>query len=244
MAGLEKLSSLSALPLYAQVKARLVSRIETGKWSPGMAIPNEFALAGELGVSQGTVRKALGEMTAEKLLVRRQGRGTYVAEHTPESMLFRFFNFYDQNENHIAPETVWARVRTAKGTSLECKKLGLKTGSPVVRISRVRSHQAAKFVHEHIVLPEALFPGLADEVTIPNTLYDHFQKSYGITITGGNEHLDAIRAGKREAKWLDVDIGAPLLRLDRLAFSFDQRPIEWRVSLCNLAGAHYLVRLR
>ncbi len=72
------------LPLYAQVKAQLIQRIQSGDWKPGELIPNEFVLAGELGVSQGTVRKALGELTADKLLLRRQGRGTFVAKHTPE----------------------------------------------------------------------------------------------------------------------------------------------------------------
>ncbi len=244
MAVQEKFSSLAALPLYAQVKARLVGRIETGDWKPGQLIPNEFALAGELGVSQGTVRKALGEMTVEQLLVRRQGRGTFVAEHTPETTLFRYFNFYDDDGNHVMPETLWAKAKSVQGNAAECKRLGLKRGSRVVRINRVRCHHDVKFVHEQIVVSESLFPGLADEGEIPNTLYDHFQRVYGVTITGGDERLDAALARPREAGLLDVATGAPLLRLDRLAFSFDERPIEWRVSLCNLAGAHYLVRLR
>jgi GntR family transcriptional regulator len=234
---------LALLPLYAQVKARLIQRIQTGDWKPGQLIPNEFALAGELGVSQGTVRKALGEMTAEKLLVRRQGLGTFVQQHTPETMLFRFFHFYDQEGRHIAPETIWAKARTGVAKPVERARLGLEAGVAVVRISRVRGYEGRAFIHEQIVVAQALFPNLAHESVIPNTLYDHFQKAYAVTITGGEEKLDAVIAADREAEWLGVEQGAPLLRLDRLAYSFDQAPIEWRLSLCALGGARYVVRL-
>ena len=230
------------LPLYAQVKAQLIQRIQSGDWKPGELIPNEFVLANELGVSQGTVRKALGELTADKLLLRRQGRGTFVAKHTPESTLFRFFNFYDEDGGHVAPETIWVRARSGVGKPKERLKLRLEQGEKVVRISRLRGREECPFVYEEICVPEALFPGLADS-EIPNTLYDHFQHSYGVTVTGGEEKLTAVAAPEREAGELKVAAGAPLLRLDRQTFSLDKRPVEWRVSLCALADAHYLVRL-
>lgn len=243
MAGQDDVTAPALLPLYAQVKARLVARIQSGDWKPGQLIPNEFALAGELGVSQGTVRKALGEMTAEQLLVRRQGRGTFVQRHTPESMLFRFFNFHDADGQPIAPETLWVKARKGTAKPAERSRLALEAGAEVVRISRVRGHRGRPFDHEQIVVPLALFPGLADASEIPNTLYDHFQQVYGVTATGGEEKLDTIAAGEREAGWLDVALGTPLLRLDRTMFSFDEKPIEWRLSLCALGGAHYMVRL-
>lgn len=231
------------LPLYAQVKARLVARIQSGAWKPGQLIPNEFALASELGVSQGTVRKALGEMTAEKLLVRRQGRGTFVQQHTPESMLFRFFNFQDAAGEPLSPETLWAKARVGVAKPAERARLQLEAGAEVVRISRVRGCYGRPFDHEQIVVPRALFPELAETPDIPNTLYDHFQQVYGVTVTGGEEKLDAVAAGEREAGWLEVEAGAPLLRLERTMFSFDEKPVEWRLSVCAVGNARYLVRL-
>ncbi|MBU2582649.1 MAG: GntR family transcriptional regulator [Alphaproteobacteria bacterium] len=231
------------LPLYAQVKARLVARIQTGDWKPGQLIPNEFALADELGVSQGTVRKALGEMTAEQLLVRRQGRGTFVQQHTPESMLFRFFNFHDAVGEPISPETLWAKARVCVAKPAERSRLRLAAGAQVVRISRVRGHGGRPFDHETIVVPHDLFPGLAETPEIPNTLYDHFQQVYAVTVTGGEEKLDAVVAGEREAGWLDVAAGSPLLRVERTMFSFDEKPVEWRLSVCAVANARYAVRL-
>lgn len=230
-------------PLYQQVKDRLLERIQSGIWQPGQLIPNEFVLAEQLGVSQGTVRKALSELTLEKLLIRKQGRGTFVAEHTPETMLFRFFNFYDSDGKQISPETLWAKVRTGPARTAECERLGLDDEAEVIRVSRVRTHKGKPFVHEQIVMPAELFPGLGDAQSVPNTLYDHFQKTYGVTVIGGDERLEAIVAKSREAGWLKVTEGAPMLRLDRLTFSFNGQPVEWRVSHCVLSGAHYFTRL-
>ncbi len=230
------------LPLYAQVKAQLIERIQSGDWKPGQLIPNEFVLAKDFGVSQGTVRKALGEMTAEKLLLRRQGRGTFVAQHTPESTLFRFFNFYDVHGQHVAPKTIWARSRRGVAKPVERSKLKLETGERVIRISRLRGHSGRPFVFEQICVPVSLFPELGDH-GIPNTLYDHFQSNYGVTVTGCEEKLTAVAATRREAEHLKVALEAPLMRLDRQTFSMDGQLVEWRVSLCALGETHYLVRL-
>lgn len=230
-------------PLYQQVKDRLLERIQSGTWRPGQLIPNEFVLADELGVSQGTVRKALSELTLQKLLVRKQGRGTFVAEHTPETMLFRFFNLYDQDGQQISPQTLWVKARIGVAKPAECERLRLDKGADVIRIARVRTHEGRPFAHEQIVLPAHMFPGLTEAQSIPNTLYDHFQRTYGVTVIGGEERLEPMIAKQREAGWLKVDEGTPLLRLDRLTFSFNEQPIEWRISHCVLLGAHYLVRL-
>lgn len=235
---------LNSHPLYVQVRATLVERIRNGQWKPGQLIPNEFELAREMGVSQGTVRKALGAMTADQLLVRRQGRGTFVVEHTPDTMLFRFFNLYNEDGQQVLPVAKSSKGSTGVANAEERRKLGLEAGEKVVRIVRVRSHEGIAFVIENIVVSDRLFPGLIERSEIPNTLYDHFQSVYGITVARGEEQLTAVIAKAREAKLLDIEPGCPLLRLDRVMFALDASPVEWRVSLCNLKSAHYLVHLR
>ena len=114
---------LSALPgfkpLYQQVKDLLIERLIGGYWKPGDLLPSEFQLAGELGVSQGTVRKALDEMTAGNLLVRRQGRGTYVAEHDQEHALFHFFKMTDRQGQPLVPESRVLRISKGRARSSE-----------------------------------------------------------------------------------------------------------------------------
>jgi GntR family transcriptional regulator len=79
-------------PLYAQVRQLLRERIRSGTWRPGQLLPNEFEIADEFGVSQGTARKALDALAQDGLVVRRQGRGTFVVEHTPAHVMFRLFH--------------------------------------------------------------------------------------------------------------------------------------------------------
>lgn len=231
-------------PLYAQVREQLLQRISSGTWRPGQLIPNEFDLAREMGVSQGTARKALDSLAADGLLVRRQGRGTFVVEHTPSDMLFRFFNLFDQNGDPIGPDSDSARVQRGKATAAERKKLSLGSTGDVIRISRVRTRDRRPFIVETLVLPASRFARLEKLDRIPNTLYDYFQKHFGITVSRGDERVSAVSAGRREAKVLGVEEGTPLLKLDRLMYDLGGNVVEWRVSLCHLDNAYYGVSLR
>jgi GntR family transcriptional regulator len=229
-------------PLYAQVRERLIERIRSGEWKPGQLIANEFEIAAEFGVSQGTARKAIGDLASEGLVVRRQGRGTFVVEHTPAHVLFRFFNVFDEAGEAVIPDSRDVKVASAVADGEERKALGLDLNARVVRISRTRTREGAPLMTETIALPEALFPGLAEQPQMPNTLYDLFQKAYGVLVTRTDDRLSAVAADAETAAILAISPGAPLLRIDRIAFGLDDRPVEWRVSLCNLGEAHYLAR--
>jgi GntR family transcriptional regulator len=232
-------------PLYARVREQLVERIRSGQWKPGQLIPNEFEIAAEFGVSQGTARKAISELAAERLVMRRQGRGTFVVEHTPANVLFRFFNMFDAVGAPLTPDSQDSRCTVAPHPSSEERAaLGLEAGDAVIRITRTRTREGRPFIVEAITLPAAPFPGLADRAELPNTLYDLFQKAYGILLTRTDDRLSAVTADVATAAALSVSVGAALLRIDRIAYALDDQPIEWRVSLCHLAGAHYLARSR
>jgi GntR family transcriptional regulator len=99
-------------------------------------------------------------------------------------------------------------------------------------------------VRETITLPRRRLPGLDAQETLPNTLYDLFQREYGLTIARAEERIDAVAASVRDARDLDIAPNTPLLRIDRRAYALDDQPIEWRVSLCHLKGMHYLATLR
>jgi GntR family transcriptional regulator len=233
-----------ARPLYAQVRERLVERIRSGEWKPGQLIANEFEIAAEFGVSQGTARKAIGDLASEGLVVRRQGRGTFVVEHTPDHVLFRFFNLFDGDGNAVIPDSRDISSTLATASEEECRVLGLAPGAKVIRITRTRTNEGAPLMWETISLPDAFFPGLADRPQMPNTLYDLFQKAYGVLIVRTDDRLSAIAAGSATAAILGIAPGAPLLQIDRIAYSLDDAPVEWRVSRCHLGGAHYLARSR
>src|SRR5262245_6219239 len=181
-------------PLYAQVRERLIERIRSGHWKPGQLIPNEFEIADQFGVSQGTARKAIGALAAEGLVLRRQGRGTFVVEHTPAHVLFRFFNLFDDAGVALIPDSRDATACLVEPDAEERRGLGLDAVTRVVRIVRTRTRDGVPFIRETIALPEPLFAGFVGRSEIANTLYDLFQKEYGVMVMRTDDHLSAVAA--------------------------------------------------
>jgi GntR family transcriptional regulator len=118
-------------PLYAKVREQLIARIRSGEWKPGQLIPNEFEVADLFGVSQGTARKAIAALAAEGLVIRQQGRGTFVVEHTPAHVLYRFFNIFDANNVQVIPDSRATMATLAKASPEERAALMLATTAEV-----------------------------------------------------------------------------------------------------------------
>jgi GntR family transcriptional regulator len=230
-------------PLYGQVRDALRRRLAEGVWQPGQLLPSEGRLARELGVSPGTVRKALDALTADSLLVRRQGRGTFVAAHDEAQSIFRFFRLTRDDGAACDPESrVLARAE-APADEAERARLALPPGALVVRIERLRrlgpeTEGGAPCIHERITAPAALFPGLA-ALDLPNTLYALYAGRFGVTIARADERLKAVALDARGAALLAVAEGHPALAVDRTAYDLDGRPVEWRLSTCLTDALHY-----
>lgn len=229
-------------PLYRQIKDVLIGRIAAGAWRAGEAIPSEFEIAAELGASQGTVRKALDEMTAERLVVRRQGRGTYVARHDDARILFQFFKLVPDEGDRQFPDSRVLSIVVDSGEREETDRLALARGSRVVRLVRERSISGKVVILERIVLSASPFEPLS-EGEVPNNLYDLYATRFGVTVGGGTERLKAVAAEDEEARSLGVETGAPLLLVDRVATDLSGRPVEWRRSVCRTDEVHYLSEL-
>jgi GntR family transcriptional regulator len=225
------------------VKAIFVRRLVEGVWLPGMALPSEGQLASEIGVSQGTVRKALDELASENLLVRRQGRGTFVAEHDERRILFQFFKLVPDDGIPRFPDSHVLAIVSAAADGRERQALDLAEGEPVVRIERIRSMEGSPLVLETVVLPARIVPGL-EKGPVPNNLYSLFATRYGITVAHARERLKAVALTAEQARHLGVEPGTPALAIDRIALSLDGSPVELRTSLCLTQEAHYLSDLR
>ena len=222
------------VPLYQQVRDILIHRIASGAWRPGSPLPSEPRLAAELNVSLGTVRKALDELVSSRLVVRQQGRGTFVAEQTPDSALFHFFRVVDPTGERVIPTHRELDRAHGPATDEEAARLSLAPASEVLRLTRLRSANQRPALLERICIATALVPGLADhEGPLPNTLYDLYQQRFGLTIRRASETLRAEAADTEVAALLGMDPGSPVLAIDRLAYGFEDRPFEWRVSLLD-----------
>ena len=225
---------------YQKVDNIIRQRLIDNSWKPGEMLPSEMQLAAELNVSQGTVRKALNDMVAEHLLFRQQGIGTFVSEHTERRALFLYFSIVGNDGARILPESNILSCEEKQPSALEQSKLELNDGDMIVRFNRIRYFNNVSTIIESICLPLEHFPGFGSEIDPPNNLFRFYQLSYGITIAKAEEHLKAIAATAEESTILNIDEGAPMLEIDRIARMLDGRPVEWRVSHCDTSNYRYV----
>ncbi len=219
----------------------MTESLRSGEWQVGQALPSEPKLAARFHVSVGTLRKAVAELVAEGLLIRHQGRGTYVAAHNA-SRLFHFFRIVPKQgeKQHPVVELRSFRRSVADDVARQC--LGLERGAPVYLIEDLLFLSSKPVVLDHLVLPAALFPTLT-KVQFrdrASTIYGLYQSSFGINVVRTVERLSAIAADPHAAHALGVKVGAPLLRVRRTAYTFDQRPVELRTRFVNTDEFDYL----
>ncbi|WP_136067786.1 GntR family transcriptional regulator [Modicisalibacter radicis] len=231
-------------PLYKQIKELLLERIASGEWPPGTFIPSEASLASSYDVSVGTLRKALNELVADNVVIRRQGKGTAVATHDADRALFRFFNIVSHDGERCLPVSrVLGRTRRAP-TADERQTLELADGGEVIHIRRVRELQGTAILLEDIVLDAARFAALENQPEVlPNTLYQLYQQQYGRTVAHADETLVAVRAGRDEVEQLGVASGEPLIEIRRVARDYQDVPIERRISRLSTRDYAYACTL-
>jgi GntR family transcriptional regulator len=230
-------------PLYLQIKGLLIKSLEAGEWRPGEAIPSEIELAARFGVSQGTVRKAIDALAADNLVVRRQGKGTYVATHTEEkASMFRFLRIRRNDGRDEYPLSRLVDVRRGKASSEVARPLGLKAGDPVITLRRVLEYGGEPAVLDEIVVPAPLFKGLtrARVESYRGSMYSLFETQFGVRIVRAQEKLRAFAADPGSATLLRVASGAPLLAVERVTYTYGDKPVEWRRGLCTTRHHHYL----
>ncbi|MGB0926023.1 MAG: GntR family transcriptional regulator [Pikeienuella sp.] len=230
-------------PLYMQAYDAILARIASGDLGPGAMLPSEFDLGAELNVSQGTARKALGELERAGVVERRQGKGTFVAKTTTESALFQFFRLREETGAQVLPELIEETVTKRKTTAAERKAFDADHSDAFV-ITRLRGIAGHAAMREVSVVPTALFPGLKDRAPLPNTLYAMYQSAYGIAVVRAAEHLIAVAASAEDAGLLGVAEDTPLLEARRRAIDISGRVVEVRISRYLTEDLVYDVVLR
>lgn len=228
-------------PLYAQIKELLIQRVMRGDWKPGELLPSEFKLAAEFKVSQGTVRKALDEMSAEKLVIRQQGKGTFVAARDGRSTPFHFFRIRPDLGGVWDPATKLISVKLDAATSRETEVLGLGPEEGVYRITRTRSFGGAPMLLDQMALPQTRFADLdlIYRKNEPTNIYVLLEREFGVLVVRAQEKLRAIIANADDQALLNVAASTPLLEIDRVSFSIDNTPIESRRVAVNTEHHHY-----
>jgi GntR family transcriptional regulator len=232
-------------PLYKEVKLRLTQGLMSSEWQPGQAIPSETRLAERFGVSLGTVRKAIDELVAEKILLRRQGRGTFVAAHTPDRTLFYFFHVVGRGGHKETPTTELLQFTRGRADADEAAQLALGRGDRVLRIRNLLRLGGDPVVIDDIVIGAHLVPGLDERgfAQREETVYGLYQSRYGINVVRASERLSATLADADAARLLEVPPHTPLLQIARIAFTYHDRPVELRRSLVDTTAHEYAADL-
>jgi GntR family transcriptional regulator len=231
-------------PLYQQIKGLILQSLQAGEWKPGESIPSEMDLAARYRVSQGTVRKAIDELAAENLVVRRQGKGTFVATHAEQHVQYRFLRLVPDSGDldHEGP---------AQRTVLECKRvrasaeiaraLALRTGDAIVQARRVLAFGEVPTILEDLWLPGTSFKGITAEqmADYPGPTYAMYEVEFGVRMVRATERIRAVAADAQQAQLLKVDKGWPLLSVERIAFTYNDTPMELRRGLYRTDTHHY-----
>lgn len=228
-------------PLYRQIKALLVQSLDRGEWKPGESIPSELELAARFQVSQGTVRKAIDELAAENLLLRRQGKGTFVATHQEARVRYRFLRLAPDEGEPTAAQSNILECRRLRAPQDVVRNLELRAGDSAVLIRRLLSFGGVPTVLDEIWLPGALFRGLTLERLTRNRgpLYAFFETGFGVSMIRADEKLRAVAATAEAATILEVQQGSPLMQVDRVSYTYGGRPVEVRRGLYRTDRHHY-----
>jgi GntR family transcriptional regulator len=232
----------AGMPLYRVAKRALLQAIESGDCPPGDTLPSETELAGAFGISIGTLRKAVDELVAEHILVRRQGRGTFVATHNTDRFLFQFFHVERSDGLRQAPTLDLVSFERQRADEEASEALRLRAGDPVIQIENRLLLQGGAVIHDRLTLPAALFKGLSEKRfrERPGTIYQLYQSDFGITVVRAVERARATAADRRTAQVLGLAPGMPVMQVRRTALTFGDRPVEYRVSIIDTTRHDYV----
>ncbi len=229
-------------PLYLQIKSLVTAGLTKGDWKPGQALPSEAELAQRFGVSQGTVRKALDALSAERHLVRRQGKGTFVATHAEQQMQYRFLRLMPDELPREAMQRRFLDLERQRAPAEVARALGLSGAQAALRLRRLLLARGQPVVLDDIWLPAALFKGLTAErmSDYAGTMYGLFEAEFGVRMIRAEEKIRAVAADAAQATLLGLGgAGAPLLLVERLSMTYEDRPVEFRRGLYHTAAHYY-----
>ena len=231
-------------PLYQQIKGLILQSLQAGEWRPGELIPSEMELATRFKVSQGTVRKAIDELAAENLVMRRQGKGTFVATHAEQHVQYRFLKLHpdlgDQQGEGRAERHI-LECKRLRASADVARALSLRTGDAVMHVRRVLSFALVPTILEEIWLPGAAFKGLtADQMSsYQGPTYAMFELEFGVRMVRADEKIRAVLPQPEQARLLRVSEAMPLLSVERTAFTYNDVPMELRRGLYRTDTHHY-----
>ena len=228
-------------PLYEFVQSGILDNLQTGKWAAGERIPAEPQLAAMFEVGIGTIRRAVDEFVAKGLLIRRAGRGTIVATLTDQHVFDLFFSFVDKTEQSIKVSAQTHKFAKERASPVMARRLGLESGARLARVENLRLLDGKPVMLDRLWVSLDIFHDLdaASFSARGGSIYGYYQECYGVSVVRVAENLSATSADEAVASALGIAVGTPILCVERTAFTFRDRPIEYRLRFVDTTLCSY-----
>jgi GntR family transcriptional regulator len=225
------------------IRERLLKLIVDGKLQRGEALASEGEMARQFDVSLGTMRKAIDGLVEQHVLVRRQGKRTFIAKRDSATAARLSFHMVAGDDGRELPNfAALLFLQSRSVTPHEAKRLDLKDDSEIIEMGRTRVFSDNGVMYERVFLPKKLFPNFKKQLgnLRPILLYEFYEQKFGVSVMDFEERIHAVKASKEVAAIIGCRVGAALLEIERISYNYDSAPIEMRVSLCETGTRHYL----
>lgn len=231
------------LPLHQRLSDLLIEAIRRGEFGPSTPLPPESEIARRCDIAVGTVRKAMDNLTTQGVIVRQQGRGTFVRRLDLSNSLLRFFRFGREPTSIPNGTVLSSRVEPVDGVTRDA--LHLPLDAHVLHLERLRFLRGDPMVRETLWLPLPLFDPLRSTPphAYPDLLYPYYESTVGVMVTRATEDLTVVAPELRDVELLDCAPDEPVVEIQRVARSFDGSPVERRISRGPARTFHYRVEI-
>jgi len=227
----------SPVPVYYRLQNEIRDGIERGRWKPGVMIPPERVFVEEYGVSIGTVKKAISNLVTEGFLYRLQGKGTFVTDTQARRNRLRYYRmFKDFTDSESNLQFSLLEISIDEGSQPIRKLLHLQPRHDLFRMKRILTVEGGTRIYAVSYLSGKLFKDLDKQTTSElntRTLYTFLEETYDVPTLSNQELIGIVNAEEEVSNHLDVSFGTPLLLIEMLAFTYRERPYEYRLSYCH-----------
>jgi len=219
------------IPLYYQLKKKVLSLIETSELKEGELLLPENDLCKVLNVSRPTIRQAFSELVNEGYLSRHKGKGTFVSKPKVEDKFFSKLEPFNKEmiEKGLKPTTVVIKLEKIQGPHEANEKLSLPLSGPLIYLSRVRSVDTVPLVYVDTFLPYEVYSKLMLVDFTVNSLYDSLEKIYQTRVNRVRREFTAVNAHQREAELLQIAKHKAISLVKTVAFS-DSNPVQFSIA--------------
>ncbi|MBU5379193.1 MAG: GntR family transcriptional regulator [Pantoea sp.] len=219
--------------LYATVRQRLLDDIAQGVYLPGQQIPTESELCTLYNVSRITIRKAITELVKDNVLIRWQGKGTFVQSKKVENALLTVSGFTDFGVSQGKPTREEVIEQERVSSDPFCERLNIPGNNEMFRLLRVMYLDNEPLFIDCSWIPLSRYPGFDEVYSVGASTYKLFQEKYDVRVVSDKKTIDIFTATKAEASRLQCELGEPLFRISKIAYDQNGIPVHYSELFCR-----------